>query len=169
LKITVSVFLHYRSKWPAINVLKCCYNVSTISCSLLCAVHVCSVLYQTYFQHTVVRFQVRHKTLVEADWHFRGTYCLHLQGDGGGTMHSEMSVYFQETICFYIPEPVIFTGKLYLSTTSHLLHSLPHGHLTRGFLTEFYMFSYIPTIVIILYLSYLIYAVYSVYHTLSNL
>jgi hypothetical protein len=50
--------------------------------------------------------------------------------------------------------PLIFTGKLYLSTTSHLLHSLPHGHLTRGFLTEFYMLSYIPTIVIILYLSY---------------
>jgi hypothetical protein len=69
---------------------------------------------------------------------------------------------------------LIFIWKIHLSTTSHLLHSVPHGHLTRGFLTEFCMLSLyshhcnnsvsIPHNLVCWF-----YAVYSVYHTLSNL
>jgi hypothetical protein len=44
---------------------------------------------------------------VEVDWHFRGAYCLHHQGDEGGieAVHtSEMSVNFNVTTQRYIPK-----------------------------------------------------------------
>jgi hypothetical protein len=55
-------------------------------------------------------------SLVELDQRFRGAYCLHYQGDdGGSTRPSETSVYFYETTLRHVPKGCNLNNETVLS------------------------------------------------------